>query len=487
MHLPHLALQALRPRWCEPLALAVTERAQVVAVSALAAAQGARIGMRSSSVQTVAPLVILQERDCAREHDARNALALSLLQYTPELAAAEEASFLLDVTASLSAFGGRLTLCRRVRESVQAMGFSVQLGMAPTAQAACLFALQRRGLRRALRMTSMQRRLDRLPLSLLPAAGPHADWLTGIACHTLAELRRLPRTGLKRRGAAALLEQLDRAYGSAPELFDWIQAPDCFTARLELPYRIEQTDSLLFAVRRLVMQMTGWLVAQQQAVCAFALVLEHERARQRIAPTAIVITLNEPAWQEAHLLRLLKERLGRLTLTAPVIALRLDTQQLSALAVPTLALFPEPGGAPEEEQRLLELLVARLGPDALHYPSPRPDHRPEVANQWQHNQTAAQVARRTGARNTSTTTAPAARPFWLLDKPVALLLRGHHPFYGSPLRLISGPERIESGWWDGALVLRDYFVAEGEEGACYWIYRERDAGSARWFLHGLFA
>ena len=72
-------------------------------------------------------------------------------------------------------------------------------------------------------------------------------------------------------------------------------------------------------------------------------------------------------------------------------------------------------------------------------------------------------------------------------EPVALLLRGHHPFYGSPLRLISGPERIESGWWDGALVLRDYFVAEGEEGACYWIYRERDAGSARWFLHGLFA
>jgi protein ImuB len=45
----------------------------------------------------------------------------------------------------------------------------------------------------------------------------------------------------------------------------------------------------------------------------------------------------------------------------------------------------------------------------------------------------------------------------------------------------------EAGWWDGALALRDYFVAQGEEGACYWIYRERDAGHARWFLHGLFA
>jgi protein ImuB len=53
--------------------------------------------------------------------------------------------------------------------------------------------------------------------------------------------------------------------------------------------------------------------------------------------------------------------------------------------------------------------------------------------------------------------------------------------------LLSGPERIEAGWWDGALALRDYFVAQGEEGSCYWIYRERDAGHARWFLHGLFA
>jgi protein ImuB len=81
----------------------------------------------------------------------------------------------------------------------------------------------------------------------------------------------------------------------------------------------------------------------------------------------------------------------------------------------------------------------------------------------------------------------AARPFWLLEQPLPLVVRQHRPFYGSSLSLLSGPERIEAGWWDGALALRDYFVAQGEEGACYWIYRERDASSARWFLHGLFA
>jgi protein ImuB len=79
------------------------------------------------------------------------------------------------------------------------------------------------------------------------------------------------------------------------------------------------------------------------------------------------------------------------------------------------------------------------------------------------------------------------RPFWLLQQPLALMLRKHRPFYGSPLRLLSGPERIECGWWDGPPTVRDYFVAEGEEAACYWIYRERDGDDIRWFLHGLFA
>jgi len=52
--------------------------------------------------------------------------------------------------------------------------------------------------------------------------------------------------------------------------------------------------------------------------------------------------------------------------------------------------------------------------------------------------------------------------------------------------LLTGPERIESGWWDGHDVMRDYFVAANPSDALLWIYRERSEG-ARWFLHGFFA
>jgi protein ImuB len=46
-------------------------------------------------------------------------------------------------------------------------------------------------------------------------------------------------------------------------------------------------------------------------------------------------------------------------------------------------------------------------------------------------------------------------------------------------------ERIESGWWDGAEIRRDYFIARDAQGTRLWIFRELD-GARRWFLHGVF-
>ena len=461
--------------------MAVTEASQVIAMTRMASEQGVRVGMRQASAMTIAPQVLLQPRDPDREQAALDAVAITLLQYTPELALADEATLLMDVSASLSVFGGRLRLCRRVRDSVQALGLSARLGMAPTAQAAWLFAHHRGRRRRAVQLRTMHRLLDSLPCRILPAARPYEAWLDNLGCHTLADLRRLPRAGLRRRSHQALIDTLDRAYGEAPELFEWIVAPERFSVSLELPYRIEQAAQLLSAAQRLVVQLTGWLAARQQAVTAFDLRIVHERGRAPHEPSIVSIQLAEPAWEEAHLLRLLKERLERLTLPVPAIGLSLEASRLAERTPPSAQLFPEPGGTPEDYRRLLELLVARLGPDAVQLPCTLEDHRPEVANQWQRAMDAS------ARHRDSAVDSLAERPFWLLEAPLALRMHGDRPFYGSPLRLLRGPERIESGWWDGALVLRDYFVAQGAEGACYWVYRERDAGSARWFLHGLFA
>jgi protein ImuB len=258
MHLPLLPLEVFRLRWSEALDLTpnvVVEQGQVIALCELARQAGIRPGMRSGGVTALAPGARLHQRDSERERAALDGVALTLLQYTPEVALLDTASLVLDVSASLAAFGGRLALCRRVRSSVLQMGYSARLGMAPTAQAALLFAHATQiRLRRSVRQPGMVRRLDALPALLLPATKAHVDWLDGIGCTTLGQLRRLPRAGLQRRCGAALIEQLDKAYGEAPELYDWVQTPQEFDSRLELPERVEQAEAVLFAARRLVLR-----------------------------------------------------------------------------------------------------------------------------------------------------------------------------------------------------------------------------------------
>jgi protein ImuB len=52
------------------------------------------------------------------------------------------------------------------------------------------------------------------------------------------------------------------------------------------------------------------------------------------------------------------------------------------------------------------------------------------------------------------------------------------------LTFVSGPERIESGWWDEQDVARDYYVARNGDGQRLWVFR--DHRTRCWFLHGLF-
>jgi protein ImuB len=55
-----------------------------------------------------------------------------------------------------------------------------------------------------------------------------------------------------------------------------------------------------------------------------------------------------------------------------------------------------------------------------------------------------------------------------------------------------GPERIETAWWRGPTVRRDYYVVETVAGARYWIFRRLRSGpldrpGGEWFLHGTFS
>ena len=466
------------------------EHERVLVASPLARAAGVQVGMRRGGVLMLMPEARLVERDPAREAEALHAVAMALLQYTPLVAQGEESTLLLDIGASLRLFGGIPALCRHVRADLRTLGFTGALSCAPTARGAWMLARGsgrgRHG--RVVKMPSLVRRLDRLPGSLAPPARPFAAWFEGIGCFNLGDMRRLPRPGLQRRCGRPLLDMLDAAYGMTPELFEWIAAPTTFHAKLELFDRVENADALLYAAQRLLLQLTGWLCARQLAVLRITFYLEHERGKVARAPTLVDIALAEATWRDDHLVRLLKERLAKLELEAPVIGLALEALQVQPMAPPSESLFPEPGGSEEDRVRMFELLVARLGPENVLQAAPFADYRPDLANIWVPVEHTTRAAKRDAQLPGDLHSFP--RPAWLLAKPIALLMRNHRPFYGSPLRMASAPERIEAGWWN-AMQTRDYFIAQGQDHTLYWVYRERIIGTQdrdpRWFVHGLFA
>lgn len=497
-------LDACRTRWLdEPHAWALLERDRVVAANAGARELGVEPGLRRSGADALAPQACLIERDRRAEQALFDQAALATLAYTPYSAQYEDHTLLMEVQASLRLFGGPRRLLRRLQADVAACGVQARAAMAPTAHGAWLLARHagRRPARHVLQRATLARRLDALPCALLPQARAVQDWLEGIACANLGQLRRLPRAGLARRSSPALLHALDQAYQpDGPPALAWFVPPARYQARAELIERLEHLQAVQAVIERLLQGLYRWLAASRLAVRSLLIELEHERGRHARAPTTLHLALAEPAWRHEHLQGPLQEHCSRLPWGGPVAGVRLRTLELAEQPAVCGQLFPEPGSAPADYRRLLDLLRARLGPEGVLGPQGRADHRPEQANLWGPLPPQAALPGTASGRGPGPAGAaappslafpaslPAAgeRPFWLLAEPIPLALHRHKPVYGTPLTLLRGPERIESGWWSGHYVKRDYFIAQDAGAARYWIFRERRLEAARWFLHGLF-
>jgi protein ImuB len=239
-------------------------------------------------------------------------------------------------------------------------------------------------------------------------------------------------------------------------------------------------------------RLVAWAQARQARVAAFTLAMLHERQRQVLrSPTTLSIELAEPALDPVHLQLLLRERLARVELAEPTLELRLHCSRTVAGHAPNGELFPTRSSEAAGLTRLLERLRARLGDAQVQRLVAVADHRPECASRSVPAQGPAQGPMAAGALPAAMNGLPLHRPAWLLPQPQPLAERGALPLLdGRPLQLLSGPERIESGWWDSQPVARDYFIAQAVDGSLVWVYRSRvpgDSGDAPWFLQGRFA
>jgi protein ImuB len=500
LHLPQLSLEAFAaplsaPERAAPLALVTQHR--IVAVNAAAAGAGVRPGLKRATALALAPALRLGQADAARDAAALQAVAHAALAFTPMVALdAGPATVLLEIATVLRYHGGAARLRARLRDALAPLGHRLQLAAAPTAAGAALLArwgtAAPGGLETGPHATDLdvlRHLLDTAPVALLGPGRAHWEALQGMGLHRLADLRALPRAGLARRFGESLLHELDRARGDAPDPREPLALPEHFESRLELLARADTSDQVLHGAGVLLARLIAWAQARRARIAAFTLRMQHERSRHADAEgpphTALRIELAEPGADAAQLHLLLRERLAHCPLAAPTLELHLRCRHWVQAEAPSGELFPSRQSQHEGLLRLLERLRARLGDDGVQRLQALADHRPEHAGRLQ----AGPLPRGPDSRPPPAGGAlPLHRPAWMLPTPQPLHERGARPLLdGQVLQILSGPERIEAGWWDADLAARDYFIARDQGGALLWIYRTRLAAPGGWFLQGRFA
>lgn len=472
LHLPQLPLDVLSrgSPAAEPRAVIRGEGpgSQILLCNSQAAALGVRPGLPVGAAHALAEGLRVHARDEAAERAALEGVAAWAGEFTSLVSLAPPCAVLLEVGGSLALFGGEQALTQKVRAGLAALGYHTRLALAPTPLGATL--LTRAGCDAfVLKKSALTKALGPLPLAVLePEAGEFAA-LRAMGVRTLGDCLRLPRDGLARRFGPRLLQVLDRALGRRPDPRPPFEPPPRFDSRLLLPVEVSEAEALLFAARRLVLELCGMLRSRGGGVQSLVLRLFH-RAQ---AVTPIPLGLVAPSRDAQHLLGLLRERLERVQLIAPVREVGLAADAILPLDATHLDLFGGPGAPGMAPAALIERLRARLGDEAVQGLCLAPEHRPERA--WRYCAP--------GASGPAAAFGP--RPLWLLAEPVPLEAVSGGPDLAGRLALEREHERIESGWWDGGDVRRDYFVARDKGGARLWLFRE-GGGRGRWFLHGIF-
>lgn len=449
---------------------------RIVAASNAARCCGVRPGLRLNEAYALTPALQVQARDPTAEHEALECLAAWSGQFTSCVSPVRPDVLLLEIGGSRSLYAGIDRLLTEVRLGMVALGYRARLAVAPTPLGATWLA--RCG--QEVKVTdhgSLFSVLAKLPVTCLELEPQVAALLTGLGLKTLLDCLRLPRDGIARRAGPQVLNMLDRAFGRLPDPRAAFVPPERFRARLGFPVPVTTREALLFPLHRLLRELTGFLMARGAGVSAFEIVLQAHRA----APQRMPLTLLAPSRDTAHLIRLARERLERLTLTAPVEEIRLEAEALVPLASQPADLFTGTYSPEEACTKILERLQARLGREAVQSLALHADHRPEHA--WRYSAPHLTPAAETVGHSDFVRTVP--RPLWLLPAPVMLEVRGGRPYWGGTLQLASARERLQGGWWDGNEIARDYFIARHADGRRLWIFCE--LRTAQWFLHGIFA
>jgi len=507
-------------------------------VTACSGRQAITVGMPLAEATALAPAAHFELHDPAADQAALGQLAVCCEQFSPIVGIAQPDTLCLDVTGLGPLFGGEESLAQQVTRAFHQWGFLVQVALADTlgaAWAAAHFGKHSPSLTLRIGVTATPTRSvsegdGQFPIVVPPGQTAEAladlpvaalrlqsevEILAELGIHWIGQLLRLPREALASRFDPQLLLRLDQATGVVPEIIVPHRPLPDITAETELEYPTEDRQAVDIILGQLMEHISRVLAERQQGAIQLECRLEHGAGEA----TKVVVGLFRASAHAKHLLELTQMQLDRISLAGSIRAVKLSV----LTAAPLQAWQPELFEPSQREGRrhvaqFVDRLSNRLGREAVVRALPLPDAQPEFVFRYEplagvlpRKAAATQGVRHIFRRTASIAISAAAgrkmsqtpareeswkflpRPLRLENEPIPLDVLSVVP-EGPPIQFhlhgchrvtrVWGPERIQTGWWRGRYVQRDYYRIETATGIRFWLFRR--LFDAKWFLHGVF-
>ena len=451
----------------------------------------------------------------------------------------------LDVTGLSLLFGNEFNLAKGVSNFCHQQGFVTQVAVADTVGQAQGFAqnpISGKALASSVnecQTTEQNPNLQQAPSSQeIPYAtisipdSPNAfhslpvtalrleSWITEtlyqLGIRTVGQLIGLPRQDLSARFGNQIHTRIDQLMGNTVEPIVAKQSQPEFYAEQLLDYPTSHKETIEVILQRLIEKICKRMKSVQQGALQWTIRLY---CQDNKLPLKLYVSLFQPTATADHVVQLAQMQLEQL-LHPPAKKrknkknkfIKLNGQHIAIQEITVTVtscvllehrqrkLFDEnPRLDKQSLAHLINRLSGRLGRENVVYPTLVSGAQPEHAYQLKPLVNPySRGPRRTSSNPTHRQSHTLARPFKLFKPPITLkteapVQRSIKPTVPSSIQIDSlkhkiinswGPERIETGWWRGRTVRRDYWRIETASHLQFWIFH--DLRQQKWFLQGEF-
>lgn len=432
----------------------------------------------------------LHERDPWKDRRSLERLATWCEQLAPNTGLLGTDVLAFNIQSSAKLFGGEARHVETARQAFRQRGLDCRLALADTVGAA--WGLARYG-RQTVTVVAPRRHtfaLEPLPVEALRLLDQTIADLHALGITRIGQVVELPREDLTSRFGEDLIRRIDQAMGTRSEpIIPFLSAPDV-TAKWNTESPIDHWDLLEVALTRLLQQ-----VIQQLPINTGIVRLRCRLKCERHPGCSLIVGLVRPTAQQDRLLELIRLQWESLRLTAPVTGLQLDVMEVGIKTARQNDLFPSATrDNPLALADLIERLSARLGRERVVHPDLVRETQPELTVRYEPLVGGQPLPKRKARLQSRERLWQ--RPLHVERRPLSVHVISAFPL--GPLKAVTfrngdhhmithtwGPERIQTSWWRGRMISRDYYRVETGDGQWFWLFRRLQDG--KWFLHGRFA